>query len=199
VSGLLRQAAHVRQARSCRPTCCPRVAVITLGRPPRRARGGHDLLIRRYRRGRPGPFRSARDLERVPALCSCESEESQGRSSGWLPAEHSARHLGGLVLVTTRGPSPGTLPAPCPCPAQTPPPNPTAADPGDGRVQSRSALRVHEPCNFAGAVALRSQPGLAGSGSLGYSYGGFGGGHPHFHPHAGYLRITASSTRGQRL
>ena len=67
-----------------------------------------------------------------------------------------------LVLFTTRGPSPGTLPAPCPCPAQTPPPNPTAADPGDGRVQSRSALRVHEPCNFAGGGCPAVTAGLGG-------------------------------------
>jgi hypothetical protein len=38
---------------------------------------------------------------------------------------------------------------------------------------------------FPEAVALRPQPGLTGSGSYGPSYGGFGGGHSHFHPHAG--------------
>jgi hypothetical protein len=47
VSGLLADLAHVRQARSRWPRSCPRVAVITLGRPPHRARCGHDLLIRR--------------------------------------------------------------------------------------------------------------------------------------------------------
>ena len=41
VSGLLRSSAHVRQARSPRLRCRPGVAVITLGRPPHRARGGH--------------------------------------------------------------------------------------------------------------------------------------------------------------
>lgn len=45
VSGLLRDSAHVRQARSRYLRCCPGVAVITLGRPPRRARNGHAALI----------------------------------------------------------------------------------------------------------------------------------------------------------
>ena len=97
-------------------------------------------------------------------------------------AAHHAWHLRALVLVTTLGPSPGAATAPCP--AQTPPPNPTAAGPGDGRVQSRPSSRVHEPGTLTEAVALRSQTVLTGSGSHRYSYGGFGGGHPHFHRHA---------------
>ncbi len=47
VSGLLRDLAYVRQARSRCLRCCPGVAVVALGRPSHRARGGHDLLIRR--------------------------------------------------------------------------------------------------------------------------------------------------------
>ena len=66
-----------------------------------------------------------------------------------------------------------------------PSPDPTAAEPGDGRVRSRPSSRVHEPCTFTEAVALRSQTVLTGSGSYRISYGGFGGGHPHFHPHVG--------------
>jgi hypothetical protein len=80
-------------------------------------------------------------------------------------------------LRPARGPRPG--------PAQTPPPDPTAAGPGDGRVLSRPSSRVHEPCGLTEAVALRSQTGLTGSGSFRSSYGGFGGGHPRFHPHTG--------------
>ena len=41
-SGLLRDSAHVRHARLRYLRCCPGVAVITLGRPPRRARGGRS-------------------------------------------------------------------------------------------------------------------------------------------------------------
>ena len=41
VSGLLRDLAHVRQASSPGVRCYPGVAVITLSRPPHRARGGH--------------------------------------------------------------------------------------------------------------------------------------------------------------
>jgi hypothetical protein len=44
VSGLLRGQAHVRQARSRCLLCCPGVTVVTLGRPPHRARGGHGPL-----------------------------------------------------------------------------------------------------------------------------------------------------------
>lgn len=44
LSGLLRDSAHVRQARSRCPRCCPRVAVVPLSRPPHRARGGHEPL-----------------------------------------------------------------------------------------------------------------------------------------------------------
>jgi hypothetical protein len=47
VSGLLRDSAHVHEARSRCQRCCPGVAVISLDRPPHRARGRHDLLIRR--------------------------------------------------------------------------------------------------------------------------------------------------------
>ena len=103
------------------------------------------------------------------------------------PSAHDARHLRALVLVTTLSPSTG--PATAPCPAQTPPPNPTAAEPGDGRVLSRPSSRVHEPGTLTEAVALRSQTVLTGSGSHRSSYGGFGGGHPHFHPHAPDLQI----------
>ena len=50
---------------------------------------------------------------------------------------------------------------------------------GQGRLgvyMNHAALRRRLPC--------RSQTGLTGSGSHRSSYGGFGGGHPHFHPHA---------------
>ena len=92
-------------------------------------------------------------------------------------------HLAALVLITTCELSSAHRAGLCP--AQPPPPNPTAAGPGDGWVLSSSASRVHEPCTPTWAVALRPQPGLTGSGSHRYSYGGFGGGHPHFHRHTG--------------
>jgi len=104
---------------------------------------------------------------------------------------HGGWHLSALVLVATSGPSPGEVTAPCP--AQAPPPNPIAAEPGDGRVLSRPSSRVHEPCTFTEAVALWPQTALTGSGSHRYSYGGFGGGHPHFHRHTADLRITRVS------
>jgi len=44
VSGLLGDVAHVRQARSRCLQCCPGVTVVSFGRPPHRARGGHGPL-----------------------------------------------------------------------------------------------------------------------------------------------------------
>jgi hypothetical protein len=46
VSGLLRDSADVRRARSRCLRCCPGVTLRAPGRPSHRARGGHDLLIR---------------------------------------------------------------------------------------------------------------------------------------------------------
>ena len=53
-----------------------------------RARTGRcpSLLIRSHPCERPDPFRSVRDLGRVPARCSCTSEVPEGCSPGWLPA-----------------------------------------------------------------------------------------------------------------
>jgi len=51
-----------------------------------RARIGHDLLFRRYPRGRAGSFWSVRDLGRFPARRSYESGKPQSRPAGWLPA-----------------------------------------------------------------------------------------------------------------
>ena len=56
--------------------------------------GGHppflphasDLQIRSSMCGRPDPFRSVRDLGRVPVGCLWKSGESRCRSSVWLPA-----------------------------------------------------------------------------------------------------------------
>ena len=75
------------------------------------------LLIRRYLCGYPDPFRSVRDLGRVPARCSRQSGEPECRPSAWLPAAHDTRHCDALVLVTDIGPSTGEGTAPCPDPA----------------------------------------------------------------------------------
>src|SRR6266568_3435560 len=92
--------------------------------------------------------------------------------SGWLllllspllSAADPSPHLRGL---------PGAVTAPWP--AQTPPPNPIAAEPDGRRVLSRGGEADH---------AATPQAPLTGSGCREHSYGGFGGGHPHFHPHA---------------
>jgi hypothetical protein len=100
-----------------------------------------------------------------------------GRSNGRRRADlmTASGQLHGRLRAVSRGRRHASLPAAV-----------VSARPAelrDGRVLSRSASRVHEPCSLTDAVVLRSQPTLTGSGSHRYSYGGFGGGHPHFHPH----------------
>jgi hypothetical protein len=68
-------------------------------------------------------------------------------------------------------------------PAQTPPLNPIAARPHVRRVLSRVGRADH---------AVTPQAPWTGSGWRGYSYGGFGGGHPQFLTHAPDLLIRRS-------
>jgi len=75
VSGLLREQAHLRKARSRFLRCCPGATVIALGRPLHRARDGHDLLIRSSMCGHPDPFKTVRNLGRVHGGCSCQSSD----------------------------------------------------------------------------------------------------------------------------
>jgi hypothetical protein len=95
----------MRQARSRYLRRYLRVAVTTLRRPPHRARGGHDLLIRRYPRGRPDPFRSVHDLGLVSVGCPGGSGASEGCSSVWLPVWLPAAPPRGspMVFKTIRG------------------------------------------------------------------------------------------------
>jgi hypothetical protein len=80
-------------------------------------------------------------------------------------------------LLSAAGPGPHRRGLPgvvtAPCPSQAPPPNPIAAEPDGRRVLSRVGVADH-------AVTLKAP--WTGSGWREYSYGGFGGGHPHFHP-----------------
>jgi hypothetical protein len=93
----------MRQARSRWLLRCPGLTVTTLGRPPDRARGGHDLLIRRFPYGHPDPFRSVRYLGLAAARCSHPSGELPARSTVWLPAWlPAASHKSPLVLVLGR-------------------------------------------------------------------------------------------------
>jgi hypothetical protein len=106
--------------------------------------------------------------------------------SGWLllllspllSAVGPGPHLRGL---------PGAVTAPCS--AQTPPPNPIAAEPDGRRVLSRGGAADH---------AVTPKAPLTGSGCREHSYGGFGGGHSHFHPHAvfGSQPMVFKSVRG---
>ena len=100
--------------------------------------------------------------------------------SGWLLLLLSP-------LLSAAGPVPHLrcLPAAvtAPGPAQAPPPNPIAAEPDGRRVLSRGGAADHE---------VTPQAPLTGSGCREHSYGGFGGGHPHFLPHAPDLLIRRS-------
>ena len=89
-------------------------------------------------------------------------------------------------------PSPGPPPATRPHPvlSQAPPPNPIAAEPYGRRVLSGGGAADHE---------VTPKAPLTGSGCREHSYGGFGGGHPHFHPHAPDLLIRRSGQIVQDL
>jgi hypothetical protein len=106
----------------CGQRCCTSLLYVACERPVPEsepaaelgALGGTrtpNLLIRSHPCGHPDPFRSVRDLGRVPARCSRESEELEGRSSAWLPARlpaaHDTGHRDALVLVANIGPSTG--------------------------------------------------------------------------------------------
>jgi hypothetical protein len=150
-----------------------------------------SLQIRSHPCGHPDPFRSVRDPGRVPVRCSCESEELEGRSSAWLPAwlpaAYDTGHRDALVLVANIGPSTGG--GTVADPAQIPPPNPTAAEPNGRRVLSRVGVADH-------AVTLKAP--LTGSGWRENSYGGSGGGHPHFHPHTDCREPNLTACPGRR-
>jgi hypothetical protein len=81
VSGLLRDSAHVRQARPRCLRCCPRVAVVPLSRPPHRARGGHE------------PLR----LELAALLGVCPLSQP-----GWCAGSCASWRLAGDVAVLSR-------------------------------------------------------------------------------------------------
>ena len=94
-----------------------------------------------------------------------------------------AGHVGVLVLIITAAPM--LARGPNHCNAQTPPPNPTAAGPDGRRVLSRVGIADH---------AVTPQAPWTGSGWREHSYGGFGGGNPHFHPHT----VSADNPRIKR-
>jgi hypothetical protein len=100
--------------------------------------------------------------------------------SGWLLLSLSPLLSAADPVPHLRGLS-GAVAAPCL--AQTPPPNPIAAEPDGGRVLSRGGAADH---------AVTPQAPLTGSGCREHSYGGFGGGHPHFHPNVSDLLIRRS-------
>jgi hypothetical protein len=89
------------------------------------------------------------------------------------------------VAPWSSSPSPDLFPATRPRPvlSQTPPPNPIAAEPDGRRVLSGGGVADHE---------VTPKAPLTGSGCREYSYGGFGGGHPHFLLHAPDLQIRRS-------
>ena len=70
------------------PLCGPR-------RPARPLGTQHGLLIRSSMCGHPDPFRSVRDLGRVPARCSSSSGFPEGCSPRWLPAWLPRRRVHG--------------------------------------------------------------------------------------------------------
>src|SRR6266851_7101149 len=112
--------------------------------------------------------------ERRRTPCASAAVQRLGYSRGGTPP---ILLLSPLLSAVGPGPHLRGLPgaATAPCSAQTPPPNPIAAEPYGSRVLSRGGAADH---------AVTPKAPLTGSGCREHSYGGFGGGHSHFHPHA---------------
>jgi hypothetical protein len=120
----------------------------------------------------PDPFmldQRTRSVLRAPCRTALDCNPNCNLTDPRLPADDS-------VTPWPSSPSLGLFPASWPRPglAQAPPPNPIAAEPDGRRVLSRGGGADH---------AVTPQAPWTGSGCREYSYGGFGGGHPHFHPH----------------
>jgi hypothetical protein len=114
----------------------------------------------------------------LPGLSACRSS----MSSKIIPhisrdESDGRRQRDALVLAAIFRPVCGNPAAPCPVPG--PSPNPIAAEPDGRRVLSRGGAADH---------AVTPQAPLTGSGCREYSYGGFGGGDPHFHPHTAFRK-----------
>jgi hypothetical protein len=151
---------------------------------------GTNLLIRRFPDRRPDPFGSVRDLGRVPVGCPERSGKSaivhrcgSSRARCLAPQRPGPRrHLAPVLMRAGRS---TVLSRPLPR---------TRLLPDlvtDGFCQARLCVCMnHAP--LPGAVALRSQTGLTGSGSHRYSYGGFGGGYPPT------CMLTTGAREGQR-
>jgi hypothetical protein len=164
---------------------------------------GHAPVVRRpgSRWGGAVERPSAFQVGHIPSWRgSCESYALSpvADDSGWLllllspllSAVGPVLHFRGLpaddsVTPWSLSPSPGLFPAiwPGPVLSQAPPPNPIAAEPDGSRVLSGGGGADHE---------VTPKAPLTGSGCREQSNGGFGGGHPHFHPHAPDLLIRRS-------
>jgi hypothetical protein len=100
---------------------------------------------------------------------------STGRSGTQRARGLQSRTTDDSLTPWSSSPSPGLFPATRPrlVLSQAPPPNPIAAEPDGRRVLSGGGAADHE---------VTPKAPLTGSGWREYSYGGFGGGYPHFHP-----------------
>ena len=112
-----------------------------------------------------------------------------GRSGTQRARGLQSRTTDDSVTPWSSSPSPGLFRATRPRTilSHAPPSNPIAAEPYGRRVLSGGGEADH-----AVDHAVTPQAPLTGSGCREYSYGGFGGGLPHFHPHAPDLLIRSS-------
>ena len=132
--------------------------------------------------------RSLSHTDRTPCLHASASRPLRPELSAplsvwpWLPADDS-------VTPWSSSPSPGRFSGTWPRPvlSQAPPPNPIAAEPDGRRVLSGGGGADH---------AVTPKAPLTGSGCREHSYGGFGGGHSHFHPHAVFGSPANGFSRG---
>jgi hypothetical protein len=104
------------------------------------------------------------------------------RSCGSQP-HMTAGHCRALVVIAIGGPSPGTRTAPCVLLRPFPEPDCCRTPGRTGFCQGCLRVYMNQAATPEVVALTRSQTVLTGSGSATPSYGGFGGGHPHFRPH----------------
>jgi hypothetical protein len=111
-----------------------------------------------------------------------------GRSGTQRARGLQSRTTDDSVTPWSSSPSPGLFPATRPRPvlSQAPPPTPIAAEPDGRRVLSRGGAADHE---------VTPKAPLTGSGCREHSYGGFGGGHSHFHLHGDRQKLGLADSR----
>ncbi len=144
-----------------------------------RRRSCPDLSIRRSAGMRSYPRVTAITLGYLPHRA--RDGHATSVDSSWLPSvPPDRRQRDALVLAAISRPASGNPAEPRPGPGPSPEPDSCRTIRQTGSVKGRRSRSRVTP-----------QAPLTGSGCREHSYGGFGGGHPHFYPHADDLRPSS--------